>query len=58
MISRGTVKFWNDHENFRPYLDCGQLDIVIFDAVHDETIRFIVVSAPSSRASLGLIQMW
>jgi len=33
------LKFWNDHESFRPYLDCGQLDIAIFDAVHDETIR-------------------
>ena len=54
------LKFWNDHESFRPYLDCGQLDIAIFDAVHDETIRFIVwSSAPASRASLGsTIQMW
>jgi hypothetical protein len=47
------LKFWNEHESFRPYLDCGQLDIAIFDAVHDETIRFIICSAtPSSRALL------
>lgn len=34
------LKFWNDHESFRPHLDSGQLDIAIFDAVHDEVIKY------------------
>jgi len=33
------LKFWNDHECFRQFLDCGQLDVAIFDAVRDETIK-------------------
>lgn len=33
------LKFWNDHKSLRQYLDCGQLDVAIFDAVNDESIR-------------------
>ena len=33
------LKFWNDHDGLRLYLDCGQLDVAIFDAVNDESIK-------------------
>lgn len=33
------LKFWNDHEGFRQHIDSGQLDVAIFDAVHDEAIQ-------------------
>ena len=33
------LKFWNDHESLRQYFECGLLDIAIFDAVNDESIR-------------------
>jgi len=34
------LKFWNDHECFRHQFDCGQLDVAIFDAVRDESMKY------------------
>lgn len=33
------LKFWNEHESLRLYIDNGQLDVAIFDAVNDESIK-------------------
>lgn len=46
------LKFWNDHECFRHHLDCGQLDVAIFDAVRDETIKLYHSSVTIDRNSL------
>lgn len=46
------LKFWNDHESFRPHLDSGQLDIAIFDAVHDEVIKLQHSNISISRNTL------
>lgn len=46
------LKFWNDHECFRHHFDCGQLDVAIFDAVQDETIRLHHSNVTISRNSL------
>jgi|TARA_B100000482_G_scaffold84481_1_gene60376 hypothetical protein len=34
------LKFWNEHESLRLYIDNGQLDVAIFDAVNDESIKY------------------
>lgn len=33
------LKFWNGHKNLRRYIDSGQLDVAIFDAVNDDSIK-------------------
>ena len=33
------LKFWNGHENLRYFINCGQLDVAIFDAVKDKSIK-------------------
>lgn len=33
------LRFWNGHESLRYYIENGQLDVAIFDAVNDESIK-------------------
>jgi len=46
------LKFWNDHECFRHQFDCGQLDVAIFDAVRDESMKLYHSNVTISRNSL------
>ena len=34
------LRFWNGHESLRYYIENGQLDVAIFDAVNDESIKY------------------
>lgn len=38
------LKFWNGHKNLRRYIDSGQLDVAIFDAVNDDSIKCVSVT--------------
>ncbi|CAN0410465.1 unnamed protein product, partial [Phaeothamnion confervicola] len=44
-------KFWVDHPSLRPFLESGQLEMAIFDAVNDSTIKLSrsgIVLAPGT----------
>ena len=36
------LKFWNDHDSLRCFIDGGQLDVAIFDAVNDDSIKYAI----------------
>eukprot|EP00953_Heterococcus_sp_UTEX-ZZ885_P032484 16964-Heterococcus_DN1.PRE.9 len=38
-FTESNFKFWADHPALKPFVDCGQLDMAIFDAVNDTTIK-------------------
>uniref|UniRef100_A0A7S3K0C6 type II protein arginine methyltransferase n=1 Tax=Aureoumbra lagunensis TaxID=44058 RepID=A0A7S3K0C6_9STRA len=38
-FTQNNLNFWNQHPGLRPYIESGQLDLAIFDAVNDETIQ-------------------
>lgn len=46
------LKFWNDHASLESYFNSGQLDIAIFDAVSDESIKLHHSRATISQGSL------
>ena len=37
-FTESNFKFWKEHPSLKPFVDSGQLDMAIFDAVNDETI--------------------
>jgi hypothetical protein len=38
-FTESNFKFWADHPALKPFVDSGQLDMAIFDAVNDTTIK-------------------
>ncbi|CAM9573016.1 unnamed protein product, partial [Ectocarpus fasciculatus] len=38
-FTESNFKFWAEHPVLKPFLDSGQLDMAIFDAVNDTTIK-------------------
>lgn len=38
-FTQNNLNFWNQHPGLRPYIEKGQLDLAIFDAVNDETMK-------------------
>ena len=37
-FTQKNLQFWNSHPGLKPFIDRGQLDLAIFDAVHDATV--------------------
>lgn len=37
-FTQNNLNFWNQHPSLRPYIEKGQLDLAIFDAVNDATL--------------------
>lgn len=38
-FTQNNLNFWNQHPGLRPYIERGQLDLAIFDAVNDTVIK-------------------
>ena len=49
-FTESNFKFWKDHPGLAPFIESGQLDIAIFDAVNDTSITLHHSRSRSRRA--------